>query len=185
MNITHRAILTACQLSSLVCFSFLLHRKCFENTPSVAVLFVGLKCVCVCVCVCVCGLGFTETSVRNGGEHKKHFVFVFVRLQYNIYLCVCGFNGRVNESCTSSTWSPVFSLVHKVFVRWPWQPHPFSFLTLSSSSLSLSLSLRQQQPHGPQDILDPSLHHTSRPPRPTTTVPQKSLQLFFYTVTYA
>ncbi|XP_039678079.1 RNA-binding protein with multiple splicing-like isoform X2 [Perca fluviatilis] len=34
--------------------------------------------------------------------------------------------------------------------------------------------LKQQQPHGPQDILDPSLHHTSSPPSP------KSFQLFFF-----
>ena len=39
----------------------------------------------------------------------------------------------------------------------------------------LFLSLRQQQPHGPQDILDPSLHHTSSTTRP----PQSPSNSFF------
>ena len=76
-------------------------------------------------------------------------------------------------SCNSSTWSLVFSLVYKIHVRWPWQPLPFSLC------LFLSLSVRQQQPQGPQDILDPSLHHTSSPP-PTPPPFQISLQLFFF-----
>lgn len=41
--------------------------------------------------------------------------------------------------------------------------------------LSLALSLRQQQPPGPQDILDPSLHHTSSTP----TLSQSPSNLFF------
>ncbi len=56
-------------------------------------------------------------------------------------------------------------------------------VTVATSPLffvSLFLSPRQQQPHGPQDILDPSLHHTSSTP----TLPKVTPTLF-YTVTYS
>ncbi|KAF1380573.1 hypothetical protein PFLUV_G00165280 [Perca fluviatilis] len=54
-----------------------------------------------------------------------------------------------------------------------------SRVQLETRRTDLTLALgaayrRQQQPHGPQDILDPSLHHTSSPPSP------KSFQLFFF-----
>lgn len=53
---------------------------------------------------------------------------------------------------------------------WPWHPQPFSCVTLSC---------RQQQPQGPQDKLDPSLHHTSSTPTLPRVPPTP-----FYTVTY-
>ncbi|TDG99719.1 hypothetical protein EPR50_G00197640 [Perca flavescens] len=62
-------------------------------------------------------------------------------------------------------------------------PAPAAIAETRRTDLTLALGAayrRQQQPHGPQDILDPSLHHTSSPPSP------KSFQLFFfYTVTYS
>lgn len=51
------------------------------------------------------------------------------------------------------------------------------FVSPFSLSLSVSLRQQQQQPHGPQDILDPSLHHTSSP-RPT--LPKVLPTLLFY-----
>lgn len=108
--------------------------------------------VCVCTSACVC-INFLSVCLSRVCER------------------VC-----VVHSCTRSL---VFSLVYKVRVRATMATSPLIYLFIYFF-VSLSLSSRQQQPHGPQDILDPSLHHTSSTP----TLPKVPPTLF-YTVTYS
>ena len=146
----------ACRLSP-VCVRLLLNCRCCGNKPESQ----G-----------VCGLGIT-TSVIHCGENKKHIFLIST-----FCVCVCDFMvvRSCLVSCNSPKRSPVFSLVCKVRVQWAWQPHPYIFIYSLPFSVSQAAAASWASGHTrPQ----PPSHIEHHPPSP------KSLQLFFYTVTYS
>lgn len=121
----------------------------------------------------VCVVLASQQVTRHCGENKKHIIVIST-------LCVCVWFLMVVRSClvscNSPKRSPVFSLVCKVGVRRTWQPHPYIFIYSLPFSLSQAAAASWASGHTrPQ----PPSHIEHHPPSP------KSLQLFFYTVTYS